>query len=275
MTRKFRPGLRSALSIVVLALVAVGCGEKEPEDPYVYGTLDQVTRGGVISKEFLYEFDTPEFVFAKGNTALVRSGNHLEVLVGDDIENRAPTLQGKIIGARKFFTPYVYLMATRVKSGVGENVTVTALDSIPEPVLPHLKTDIQLDEIQGFDISSLQYNKKKEIDDMLDAEVQTVGTLHQMPDHEWEAPEGDDAEAPAEAPMAWYLKAEKNDATFKVTNVTPSLELAFEILQAESLPFIGGIRIGEAYTWTSRKEYKISAPVEVQYVKYANRYLAP
>jgi hypothetical protein len=273
MSRKFRPGLRSALFIVVLALVAVGCGEKEPEDPYVYGTLDQVTRGGVISKDFLYEFDTPEFVFAKGNTALVRSGNHIEVLVGDDIENRAPTLDGKIIGARKFFTPYVYLMATRIKSGIGENVTITELDSIPDPLLPHF-TQVQLEEVQGFDISALQYNKKKEIDDMLDAEVQTVGTLHQMPDHTWEAPEGADPDS-VQAPMAWYLKAEKNDSTFKITNVTPSLELAFEILQAQDLPFIGGIKIGEAYPWASRRENRVSAPIEVQYVKYANRYMAP
>lgn len=272
MTRRIRPGLRGAAATLLLVFLvgALGCGEEEAVDPYVYGTLDQVTRGHIKSKDFLYEIDAPDFVFAHGNTAIVRSGNHLEVLVGDDMENRAATLDGKMIGVQKFFSPYVWVMAKRVKDGL----TVTELDSVQNPVLPRF-TDVKLDDVQGFDISELRWNQKQKIEDMFEAEVQTVGTLTYLPDHEAEQPEVAEGEEMPEPPMNWYLRAEKNDATFKIMNVTRELDLAFRLLEAEGLPFVGGIKIGQVYPYSERRESKISAPVEVQWVRYANRYLAP
>jgi hypothetical protein len=272
MTRRIRPSLRGAAAIALITLVlgAVGCGEEEKVDPYTYATLDQVTRGFIESKDYLYEIDAPEFVFAHGNTSIVRSGNHLEVLVGDDIENRAPTLDGKLIGVQKFFSPYIWLMARRIKDGL----TITELDSVPDPLLPHF-TDVKLDEVQGFDISELRWNQKSKIEDMADAEVQTVGTILYLPDHEAEQPEAVEGQAPPEPAMTWYLRAEKNDATFKITNVTPELDFAFRLLEAEGLPFVGGIKIGQVYPYAERKESQVSAPVEVEWIRYANRYLAP
>jgi hypothetical protein len=280
MNWKLRLGARTlAVSVLLFSLaLAIGCGEEEVVDPYVYATLDQVTRGYVESNNFLYEIDTPEFVFAQGNTAIVRSGSHLEILVGDDIENRAPTLQGKMVGVQKFFTPVVWLMAKRVKDGLN----VTALDSVEAPVLPHF-TDVKLEEVNGYDIGQLEWNKKSVMDEMAGSSVQTVGTLHYLPDHQWEAPKvdaaaaaaGDAAAAPAEAPMAWYLKAKDTDAMFKISNVTPSMEFGFRLLEAEGLPFIGGVTLAEPYTIKERRTSKISAPIAIDWMRYANRYLAP
>lgn len=275
---KPRPGLRlwAAWVLMPLVLVVGGCGEEEVVDPYVYGSLDAVTRGHVSSESYLFEIDAPEFVLTHGNTGILRSGNHLEVIVADDLENRAPTWEGKLIGVQKFYTPFVFLMAKRVKDGLN----ITELDSVEQAVLPRF-TDVKLDEVNGYDIGKLQWNKKTDIEDMFEAEVQTVGSLHYLPDHQYEAPEapvvaeGEVAPEMPETPMAWYLKAEKTDAMFKITNVTPSLELAFKILEAEGLPFVGGITIGECYTYKDRRASRISAPVEVDWVRYANRYLAP
>ncbi|HEX9642313.1 MAG TPA: hypothetical protein VGB13_13495 [Candidatus Krumholzibacteria bacterium] len=264
-----------AVSVLLFSLVAaLGCGEEEVVDPYVYATLDQVTRGYVESKQFLYEIDTPEFVFAQGNTAVVRSGSHLEILVGDDLENRAPTLQGKMIGVQKFFSPVVWIMAKRVKDGLN----VTALDSVEAPVLPHF-TDVKLEEVNGFDIGTLEWNKKATMDEMAGSSVQTVGTLHYLPDHQWEAPKvaaaADAAPDPVEPPMAWYLKAKDTDATFKISNMTPALEFGFRLLEAEGLPFIGGVTLAEPYTIKERRTSKISADIAIDWMRYANRYLAP
>ena len=270
--------LRRSLSLAIGAscatlLLVAGCGkDKEAVDPFVYATLDQVTRGHVESKDFLFEIDAPEFEFVQGNTAIVRSGNHLEILVGDDLENRAPQLAGKLIGVQKFFSPVVWLMAKRVKDGLN----VTELDSVAAPVLPHF-TDVKLDEVQGYDIGKLSWTARDfaTLEEMVDQEVQTVGTLTYVPDHQVEVTAPAEGEAAATPQMAWYLTSENGAAKFKISNVTPSLELAFRLLEAEGLPFVGGVKIGTAYTSKERSASKVSAPVEVQWLRYANRYLAP
>jgi hypothetical protein len=134
--------------------------------------------------------------------------------------------------------------------------------------------------VQGYDIGKLSWAPAdlKTLEEMADAEVQTVGTLAYLADHQAAASGGEAAAegaAPAETPMAWYLTSENGAAKFKITNVTPSLELAFRLLEAEGLPFVGGVKIGMAYTAKERRESKVSAPVEVQWLRYANRYLAP
>jgi len=281
MSWKKRLSARTVLLTVMLVslLAALGCGEEEVVDPYTYATLDQVTRGFVQSEDFLYEIDAPDFVFAHGNTSIVRSGNHLEILVGDDIENRAPTLQGKLIGVQKFFSPVVWLMAKRVKDGLN----TTDLDSVEAPVFPKF-TDVKLEEVNGYDISQLRWNQKSTIDEMAGSEVQTVGTLHYLPDHQADDEDADAAAAdedananaaPAEPAMSWYLQAKDSDAMFKITNVTPSLEFAFRLLEAEGLPFIGGVNLMESYPFAERRESRVSSPIEVTWCRYANRYLAP
>lgn len=258
-----------------LALVATGCGEEEEVDPYVYGSLDAVSRGWVESDQFLFEIDAPEIVFVHGNTGIVRSRdheNHLEVLVMDDFENRASALSGKLVGVQKFYSPYVWLMAKRLKDGMN----VTELDSVPNPVLPAF-TDVKLEEVTGYDLSKLDARaRQSDLDDMLEAEVQTVGSLVYRADHEAVADEGAAADTTATEPaMAWYLVAPENEATFKVANVTPQLEFAFRLLENEGLPFVGGIQFTEAYPRSERRASGVSGEAKVQWVRYANRYLAP
>lgn len=262
------------LLAVVPVFVLAACGEEEVVDPYVYGTLDQVTRGHVQSEGYLFEIDAPEFVYIKGNTGIARVNNHLEVIVADDLENRASTWDGKLIGVQKFYKPYVWLMAKRVKEHLGEEqFNIVALDSVPDPILPKF-TVVDLEEVSGFDLGSLEWNKKQQIDDMFEAEVQGVGVIQQLPDHQAEQAVAE-ADSVVEPQMAWYLKAQGSDALFKITNVTPELELAFHMLEAQDLPFIGGVKIGATYPFAERRESRVSAPVEITFIRFANRYLAP
>lgn len=269
---------RRVLLVVAVApalLVVASCGEKEPEDPYVYATLDQVTRGEVQNEDFLFEIDAPEFVFVDGNTGIARSGNRLEVIVADDLENQVASWDGKLIGVQKFFTPYVWLMAKRVKTPEGEGYVTTELDSVPDPLLPKF-INVDLNEVSGFDIGTLRWNQKAKIDDMNGAKVSSAGTILYLPDHEAEEPaEPAEGEEPAEPAMAWYLQAESSDAMFKITNVNDRLEYYFKLLEHEGLPFIGEVTIGETYPYAERRESRVSAPVEVNWLRYANRFLAP
>jgi hypothetical protein len=257
------------------AIFVAACGEKEPVDPYVYGTLDQVTRGHIQSEQFLFEVDAPEFIFIDGNTGIARVENRLEVIVADDLENQVANWDGKIIGVQKFYSPYVWLMARRVKTPEGEGFVTTDLDSVAEPVIPRF-LEVDLNEVNGFDIGTLRWNQKAKIDDMLDAKVSSAGTIVYLPDHEAD-PEAEPAEGEevAEPAMAWYLQAESSDALFKISNVNERLEMYFKLLEEQDLPFIGEVTIGETYSYADRRESRVSAPVEVNWLRYANRFLAP
>jgi hypothetical protein len=269
------------LAVVALLTLANGCSKKEEVDPYVYGSLRDVTRGNVESIGFLFEIDCPEFVYIDGNTAIVRDPkdpNLLELLVANDLENRAPNWQGKILGVQKFFTPSVYLMVKRVKDGM----TTTDVDSCTNFVLPNF-TDPKLEEISGFDLSKMPYNarsrQQKDMEDRIGTEFQTAGHVELRPDYEWEAPKDQELkegeEAP-QAPMVWYLVSADNDkAVFKIMNVTKSLEFALKLLTAQDLPFVGGVKVDEINPYRERRREEVTGNLDIEFVTYANRYLAP
>ena len=147
------------LAMAPMIFLANGCGKDEEIDPYVYGTLREVSRGAVESIGFLFEIDTPEIVYIDGNTAIVRDAsdpNLLEFLVADDLSNRVPSWQGKILGVQKFFTPQVFFMVKRVKDGL----STAAVDSCEEFVIPSF-TDPKLEELSGFDLGTMPFNARR------------------------------------------------------------------------------------------------------------------
>ncbi len=268
------------IAVAALLTLANGCSKKKEVDPYVYGSLREVTRGKVESIGFLFEIDCPEFVYIDGNTAIVRDPsdpNLLELLVANDLENRAPSWQGKILGVQKFFTPSVYLMVRRVKDGM----TTTDVDSCTEFVLPSF-TDPKLEEISGFDLSKMPYNlsrsHEKDLDDRIGSAFQTAGHVELRPDYEWKAPEGEvkEGEEAPQAPMVWYLiSADDDKAVFKIKNVTKSLDFALKLLTAQNLPFVGGVKVDDINPYRERRRLEVTGNLDIEFVTYANRYLAP
>lgn len=268
------------VALAPMIFLANGCSKDEEVDPYVYGSLRELSRGSVESIDFLFEVDTPEFVYIDGNTAIVRDPsdpNLLEFLVANDLGNRAPSWQGKILGVQKFFSPSVHFMVKRVKDGL----STADVDSCEDYVLP-VFTDPKLEEISGFDLGTMPYNARRgqqnDLEDRIDAEFQTAGKFLLRPDHEWVAPETElaEGEEAPEAPMAWYLVAAENEkAIFKIQNMTPSLEFGIKLLDHEGLPFVGGVKITDVHPYRERRRIEITGNCEIEFITYANRYLAP
>jgi hypothetical protein len=260
----------------IAAIAAAGCGKKEAKDPYVPGTLRGVTRGEVRSKGFLFEIPTPEFVFTSGNTAIVRDKNLLEILVLPDVENRAASLSGKVLGVEKRFDPFVHLVGRRVKDGM----TITPLDTVPEPVLPRIipPSNIDLAAIPGFDLKELNWNGDPEkLNDRVESQFQTVGRVmyRENPEVAGVAKLGmSPTDSLPPEPMAWFLApAEGGDSLLKISNVTPQLEFALRMLEAENLPFVGACTLKEVYSIKMRKETKVTGKMEIGWLRFANRYL--
>jgi hypothetical protein len=246
-----------ALVLTSLALLAfTGCGEEEEVDPYVYAPLGAVMDGDTLSVGFLFEIDAPEFEFVRGPVAMIRKGNRLEFLVGDDMENRYPNLQGALLGVRKVFTPQpTHLLLQRIKKN-GQVVE----DSLPKPeyTLPKLLRSGAVDlETPGAPLPDMEWRRKQTIEQFLPEEegddllqVQSgIETFVQAPRHD--LPDSVRAN-PREEDLAWY--AIFPDATVLIEDLTPGAEWMLHLLLAKDLPLVGTFAMKEIYDWSLRRQ---------------------
>jgi len=254
---------RRWVSVMLLGLLTVtlvglaGCGEKEVVDPYVYDSLRRVTRGDTLSVNFLFEIDAPEFDYVRGNTALVRDGNVLEFLVGEDLEHNYRNLAGTLLGVRKTFSPApTHLVIQRIKRG-----GVVEADSLPVPssyTMPTLLRSGAVDlETPGAPLPDLGWKTKdlkearltylpeEEGDDL--KPIQTgIETFVYMPRHDL----ADSVKAnPSAEDFAWY--AVFAESAVEITELTDGADWMLHLLLDKDLPLIGSfsmLTIEDEYT---------------------------
>jgi len=246
---------RRWVSTLLLALLAVtlvgmiGCGEKEAVDPYVYDSLRRITRGDTLSAGFLFEIDAPEFEYVRGNTAIVRDGNLLEFLVGQDLENNYRNLAGTLLGVKKTFTPQpTHFIIKRIK----RNGVVEA-DSLPAPkeyILPRLLRAGAVDlETPGAPLPELGWKTKdiktaratflpeNEGDDL--KPVQTgIEKFVYVPRHDL----ADSVMAnPSPEDYAWY--AVFPESSLEIVKVSPGAAWMLHLMLDKDLPLIGSFSL--------------------------------
>jgi hypothetical protein len=247
--------LRRSVSALLLGLLVValfgmiGCGKKEVVDPYVYDSLRRITRGDTLSTGFLFEIDAPEFDYVHGNTAIVRDGNLLEFVVGEDLENNYRNLKGTLLGVRKSFSPQpTHLVIKRIK----RNGVVEA-DSLPTPksfVLPTLLRAGAVDlETPGAPLPELGWSSKaikeatatflpEKAGDALKPVQTGVEKFVYVPRHDL----SDEAKAnPAPADYAWY--AVFPESALQITKLTPGAEWMLHMMLAKDLPLVGSFSL--------------------------------
>jgi len=247
--------VRRLVSVMLLGLLAVtfvglsGCGKKEAVDPYVYDTLRRVTRGDTLSIDFLFEIDAPEFDYVRGNTAMVRDGNVLEFLVGEDLEHNYRNLSGTLLGVRKTFSPSpTHLVIQRIK----RNGVVEA-DSLPVPssyTMPKLLRAGAVDlETPGAPLPELKWKTKdlKEaratfLPEEEDGDLKPVQTgiefFVYVPRHD--LPDSVKANPPAED-FAWY--AVFPESAIEITDLTDGADWMLHLLKDKDLPLIGSFSL--------------------------------
>ena len=223
----------------------VGCGEKEAVDPYVYDSLRRISRGDTLSTGFLFEIDAPEFDYVSGNTAIIRDGNLLEFMVGEDLENNYRNLSGTLLGVRKSFSPQpTHFVIQRIK----RNGVVEA-DSLPAPasyVLPRLLRAGAVDlETPGAPLPEMGWKTKdiktaratflpeEEGKDL--KPIQTgIETFVYAPRHDL----ADSVKAnPSDEDYGWY--AIFAESTVEITNLTVGSEWMLKMMLKKDLPLIG------------------------------------
>ena len=277
--------------VMLLGLMAVtfigltGCGKKEEVDPYIYDSLRRVTRGDTLSIDFLYEIDAPDFEYVRGNTAIVRDGNLLEFLVGEDLEHNYRNLAGTLLGVRKTFSPApTHLVIQRIK----RNGVVEA-DSLPVPTnytMPRLLRAGAVDlETPGAPLPELGW-KRKSMDEARatflpedeDADLRPIQTgidnFVYMPRHDL----ADSVKAnPAAEDFAWY--AVFPESALEITELTDGADWMLHLLKDKDLPLIGSfslLTLEEEYTKRKIDHDVLGhvvGTVKINWFKYGNTFV--
>jgi hypothetical protein len=283
--------VRHWVSVVLLGLLAVtfiglaGCGKKEEVDPYVYDSLRRVTRGDTLSTNFLFEIDAPEFEYVRGNTAIVREGNILEFLVGEDLEHNYRNLAGTLLGVKKTFTPApTHLVIQRIK----RNGVVEA-DSLPAPenyTLPTLLRAGAVDlETPGAPLPELGW-KTRDLDearstflpDEEDGELKPIQTgienfvyvpRHDLPDSVKANPSAED--------YAWY--AVFPESALEITELTDGADWMLHLLKDKDLPLVGSFSLLTLVDEYSKRKIEheglghVVGTMKINWFKYGNTFV--
>jgi len=235
----------STVTMVVLA----GCGKKEAVDPYAYDSLRRITRGDTLSAGFLFEIDAPTFEYVRGNTAIIRDGNLLEFLVGEDLEHNYQNLAGTLLGVQKTFEPQpTHLVIKRIRrNGVIEADSL----AVPEHyTLPNLMRAGGVDlETPGGPLPELGWKTR---------ELKTARATF-LPENEGEdlrpiqtgiekfvyVPRHDLADSvranPSAEDYAWYAVFEKSSV--EIVDVLPGADWMLHMMLDKDLPLIGSFSL--------------------------------
>jgi len=291
------PFLLGSLALFVLAGLG-GCGEEEVVDPYQYASLNAIMTGAVKDTthtfyenaqgeeveygKFAFEIDAPTFEYVRGPVGMVRDGNQLHFLVGQDLENIYPRLQGALLGVKLTFTPQpTHVVLERIKrDGVVER------DSIPRPenyTLPKLLRAGAVDITEpGKDLTSANWRERATLEELMPENeddpplrFQTgIDELVWVPRHD--LPDSVKANPTAED-MAFY--AVLPTGSFEIIELAPGADYMLHLLIEEDLPLVGSVSpISWVEDWQLRKQEHdvighVVGELRLNWFKYANAFV--
>ena len=248
--------ISTVLTTVLIAGLVAGCGGKLEEN-YQMVTIRQAGHDQIASPGFKFGFDTPNFIAAHGDIALVREGNIIEFFSGRDIENKLKQVEGRkfTVGARKMFSPITHFSVDFFVAGgdtieVGEPYGVT---------FPPIIRGFDEGEFEEIDISTLGPNTN-DLKDIFNTRFKVEGATVTYEEVAWSG----------EPEMAYVLNFP--NVRFFFSEVAPEMELILKAFMAENLYFDGGIEYGDRPA-TSTRNYRtstnIAGPVELKFIRYA------
>jgi hypothetical protein len=281
-----RWALALVLGLTVLTLIGLaGCSKEEVVDPYVYDSVRRIMDGDTLSVGFLFEIDAPEFEYVKGDVGIVRSGNLLNFLVGQDLENNAPNLSGTLLGVKKTFTPQpTHLVIQRIKRG-----GLVVEDSIPAPkgyILPRLlRSGAISQDLPGAPLPEIGWKaagiKEAQATYLPENEGDPAKTIKSAFENFSYQPRFDLPDSvmanPSEKDFTYY--AIGDECFMEIVDLSPGSRYMLQLLLAKDLPLIGAFTVTELEdTYRVRKEeYEglghYVGKIRLNWFQYANTYV--
>ncbi len=285
-----RWALALVLGLTVLTIIGLaGCSKEEVVDPYAYDSVRRIMDGDTLSVGFLFEIDAPEFEYIKGDVGIIRNGNLLNFLVGQDLENNAPNLAGSLLGVKKTFTPQpTHLVIQRIKKN-----GVVVQDSIPAPKgykLPHLlRSGAIAQDLPGAPLPDIGWKaagiKEATATYLPENEGDPAKTIKSAfanfvyrPRFDLEETDADgNPVVPTEEDYRWYAIGE--ECFLEIVDLTEGGEWMMHLLLDKDLPLIGAFTVTELEeTYRVRKDEHEGlghyvGKMRVVWFQYANTYV--
>jgi len=249
--------ISAVLATVLLAGLTAGCGGKL-EETYQMVTLREADHAQIASPGYKFSFDTPVFIAANGDLALVREGNLIEFFTGTDIENKLNQVEGRkfVVGTRKRYSPIVHYTVDFFVVAGGDTIEVGEPYAVS---FPPLIKGFDAGEFEDIDISSLSPQTSK-LKDVFNTRFKVEKAVVTYEEVAWSG----------DPEMAYVLNYP--NIRFFLEEVTPEMELVLKAFMAENLYFDGGVSYGDRPA-TSTRNYrtssKIAGPVELKFIRYA------
>lgn len=246
------------LITVLLASVLASCGGKVEEN-YVMTTVREASRGDLLTPGFKYGFDTPDFVSAHGNMALVREGNLIEYFTGEDIESKLEQVKGRrfTVAARKLYSPRIHFTVDFMVAG-GDTIMVGEPYELAFPAL--LKT-IEEENFKEVDVSKIGPSTTA-LKDIFNTKFLLSGARVGWEEVEWMG----------KTMMAFTLNLD--NVRFIVDDPSEPLVLVLKALMNENVYFDGGVAYGDRPPTSSRSyrtRTKIGGKVTIDFVRYGGQ----
>lgn len=246
-------------SILAVGMLFVfGCGgEGERVDPYAEVSLEQATRGPVvISKGFKYKLRSPEIVVGKGHLLLVKEGNLMEIVAGRSIADKLDgiDLSSVEFNVVKKYTPYVHFKCEQIVSGE-DTVFISQAGAIDYPRIVPVSEFTSKDH-DDYDLDRLKYNRTADLRKAVDKQFKVTGTVSLVEE------DGDEV---------WILTGDQS--VVRIIDPTDGVTMILNLLMNDNIEFEGGITFTEVEPWPDRKDNRICGNVEVDFVRYLDKYI--
>jgi hypothetical protein len=250
----FKNIVLNAVIAALLASLLVACGESGEVDPYPQVTLQEVTRGMVVSKGMKYKFNNPEVIALNRNLGLIREGNLVEFISGRSLEDK---LAGKLgdnfeLAVTKEFSPYVHFKVEKIFTDI-DTTFMTTSGAILYPKLWKMD-EFGVDGFEEKNIDNIPYNRTGTLRELVDQRIRVSGKVTR------EMEEGKP-----------FFVIHGANAMFRVADMTDGLGLFLKIIAEKGYAFEGGIILTEVEAYGDRMKSKVAGTVEIQYVKYGDK----
>lgn len=250
---------------IVLSVVAImsvlllsGCGgEGNNIDPYAEVSLEQATRGPVvISKRFRYKLRNPQVIEKNGHLLFVKEGNLIELIAGRSIADKLEGLDMSNIefNVVKKYSPYVHFKCEQIVSGE-DTVFISQAGAIDYPRVTSVSEFSSRDH-DDYDLDRLKYNRTADLRKAVDKQFKVTGTV---------------ALVEEDGEEVWMLSGDKS--VVRIIDPTDGVSAVLKMLAAGDMEFDGGITFTEVEPWPDRKDNQICGNVEVDFVRYLDKYI--
>ena len=246
---------KAFLLVTLISGVLADCGGGLDDD-YMEASLRAASRERLYSQDFRFSFVNPDIVSANKNIAIIREGNILEYLTGEDLEENLKKVEGRnfTMGVRKMFTPFIHFTVDWLYVG-GETIKIKQVFDAQFPILIWEYSDEGFDDVELSRLSTHRLRLNP-----------IVGTKFKVRKGivKYE-------QIPIDGELVWYFTLHLKNVRFLISDPDDNMVLLLKALINEDLYFEGGISYGKIPSKPFRRITNSGGWIKIDFFHFGGR----